>query len=316
MGSVVISLDAELGWGFHDREVPASLLRDSRDNWLHLRDLFDAYEISATWAVTGHLFLDACHHSHRNHPAGERCCQHGVGDLAANDVWCGTELVEEIATADVDHEIAGHGFTHVHLEHERMSEEFATREIENCARAAARQGYDLSSFVFPVNRVRHRDVLAEHGFECYRGVNRLHEDCGTVERQLTKVSSAVVGKPTPPIVEPEIDEHGLVNVPASVFLFNFGSEYEKPFSALGEDPVVRQVEAGIDEVADADDGVLHLWLHPHNLRTSSHHRRLRSIVRYIDRRRQTDGLQVETMADVANRVRRTERSRTEPARVV
>lgn len=311
MGTVVISLDAELGWGFHDREVPESLLRDTRDNWLHLRDLFDAYEVPATWAVTGHLFLDSCLDSHHNHPAGERCCQRPVGDLEADDVWYGPELVEEVATADVDHEIAGHGFTHVHLDHERMTDEFAIREIENCARAAAERGHDLSSFVFPVNKVRHRDVLAENGFECYRGVNRLLEDRGTLERQLTKVSSAVVGKPTPPIVEPYVDEHGLVNVPASVYLFNFGQEYEKPFSALGEDPVVRQVEAGIDAVAN-DDGVLHLWLHPHNLRTSAHHRRLRSIVRYIDRRRTAGDLQVKTMAEVADDVQRRERTRAEP----
>ncbi|MDG5819577.1 polysaccharide deacetylase family protein [Natronococcus sp. A-GB7] len=308
MGKVVISLDAELGWGFHDREVPESLLRNTRENWLHLRDLFDAYEVPATWAVTGHLFLDSCPRCHRDHPAGERCCQHAVGDLEANDVWCADELVGEIADAAVDHEIGGHGFTHVHLEHERMSEEFAAREIENCTRAAAQKGYDLSSFVFPVNRVRHRDLLAEHGFECYRGVNRLLEERGTIGRQLTKVSSAVVGKPTPPIVEPHVDEYGLVNVPASIYLFNFGQEYEKPFAALGKDPVLRQVKAGIDEVAETD-GVLHLWLHPHNLRTPAHHRRLRSIVRHIDRRRESSDLRVDTMGGIADDVRRAERSR-------
>ncbi|WP_323170957.1 polysaccharide deacetylase family protein [Natrialba sp. PRR66] len=308
MGTIVLSLDAELGWGFHDEAVSESFLQDTRRNWRRLCELFDTYEIPATWAVTGHLFLNSCSTAHRNHPAGERCCQESVEGLAANDIWCGAELVREIETAAVDHEIAGHGFTHVHFDHERMDEEFATREIENCVQAAERRGHDLTSFVFPVNRIRHRDTLEAHGFDCYRGTNQLRDSQSTLVRQLTKVSSAVVGKPTPPIVDPYVDEYGLVNVPASIYLFNFDAEYKKPFSAFGEDPVVRQVKFGVDRVAGTD-GVLHLWLHPHNLQTPAHYQRLRSIIRYIDRRRRTDDVRVETMATVADRVRRESRPR-------
>lgn len=310
MGSVVISLDAEVGWGFHhDESVSETFLRNTRQNWRRLRELFDAFEIPATWAVTGHLFLRSCTDRHRNHPAGERCCQKSIEDLPATDIWCGAELVDEIATADIDHEIAGHGFTHVHFDHDRMDEAFATREIENCVRAASRRGHNLSSFVFPVNRIRHRDTLAAHGFDCYRGTNPLRDSQSTLMRQVTKISSAAVGKPAPPIVDPYVDDHGLVNVPASIYLFNFEAKYRKLFSAFGEDPVVRQVKSGIDRVAQTD-GVLHMWLHPHNLRTPAHYRRLRSIAGYIDRRRSTDGLRVETMAEVADRVRNESRPGT------
>lgn len=313
MGSVVISLDAELGWGFHhDDSVSEAFLRDTRQNWRRLRELFDAYEIPATWAVTGHLFLRSCTDSHRNHPAGERCCQDPIEDLLATEIWHGAELVDEIATADVDHEIAGHGFTHVHFDHDRMNDAFATREIENCARAATRRGHDLSSFVFPVNRVRYRDVLADHGFDCYRGANPRRDARGTLMRQLTKVSSAAIGKPSPPIVDPYVDDHGLVNVPASIYLFNFEATYRKLFSAFGEDPVVKQVKSGIDRAARTD-GVLHMWFHPHNLRTRAHYRRLRSIAGYINRRRSTDDLRVETMGEVAERVRDERRPGTKSA---
>ncbi|MCU4742668.1 polysaccharide deacetylase [Natronoglomus mannanivorans] len=303
MGTVVISLDMELGWGFHDRSLPEERLRNARENCSRLRRLFDSYDVPATWAITGHLFLDSCTERHLGHPADERCCTRSAGALSPHDVWFGPDLVDEIATASVDHELASHGFTHVHFQHECVDAEFASRELAHCADAGARRGFDLTSFVFPVNRVRYRDRLAEHGFGCYRGVNPARLSKRPWEFQARKLSSAALGKPTPPIVEPHLDEYGLVNVPASLYLFNIGRTYGKYLSVMGEDPVVRQAKAGIDRVAETD-GVLHLWLHPHDIRTARHHDRLASIVRYLDRKRETSDVRVETMAEIADSVRR------------
>lgn len=301
MGSVVLSLDAEIGWGFHHTSRPAGFFRNTRENWTYLRKLFDSYDVPATWATVGHLFLDSCEDRHRNHPAGERCCTESVGDLPAEEIWFAPDLIDEIAGAEADHEIAGHGFTHVHFEHEASSPEMAREEIERCAGAATDRGYDLSSFVFPVNVVAHRGMLADNGFDCYRGVNPIESESLPV-RKGRKVASSIAGRPAPPIVEPAIDDHGLVDVPASLYLFNFEGAYRRLVSLTGEDPIVRQAKAGIDRVAGSD-GVFHMWLHPHNLRLPAHYERLRTIVEYVDRRR-ADGVRVETMGDVADRVRR------------
>jgi peptidoglycan/xylan/chitin deacetylase (PgdA/CDA1 family) len=310
MGTVVISLDAELAWGFHDKPLPEDRLRETRESWIQLRRLFDAYEIPATWAITGHLFLESCEHCHRKHPAGERCCTNAAGSLPADDIWYGNGLVDEIAAASVEHEIAGHGFTHVHFDHECMDDELAMREVERCRNAAADRGFDLSSFVYPVNRIARRDLLAEHDFSCYRGMNPAIASQHTLTQQATKLSSSVIGKPTPPIVEPAVDEHGLVNIPASLYLFNIDGNYKKPFSVIGEDPVVRQVDFGLDQVAETD-GVLHLWLHPHNLQTGHHYDRLHEVARMVDRYRKRDGVDVKTMAEVAADTKRAERAATE-----
>lgn len=306
MGTVVISLDAELGWGFHHKPLPEERLRETRENWLRLRRLFDRYDVPATWAIAGHLFLNSCESCHPNHPAGERCCTRSIGDLPAKDIWFGNGLIDEVATASADHEIASHGFTHIHFNHECMDSELASLEVKSCVDAAASRGFDLTSFVCPVNKVGHRDVLVEHGFDCYRGVNPAVESQNTLTWQATKLSSSVLGRPTPPIVDPHVDEHGLVNVPASLFLFNIDGKYKKPFSVVGTDPVVRQVKSGVDRIAESD-GVLHLWFHPHNLQTAQHYERLHSIVRYIDRRREESDVRVETMGEVADRVKRAKR---------
>lgn len=301
MGSVVFSLDAEIGWGSHHTSRPADFFRNARENWTYLRKLFDAHDVPATWATVGHLFLDSCEDRHRNHPAGERCCTESVEDLPAEQIWFAPDLIDEIAGADADHEIAGHGFTHVHFEHEASSPELAREEIERCVGAAAARGYDLSSFVFPVNVVAHRETLADNGFTCYRGVNPI-ESTHVVERQGRKIAGSILGRPAPPLVEPTVDEYGLVDVPASLYLFNFEGIYRRVVSLSGEDPIVRQAKAGIDR-AVSREGVFHMWLHPHNLRIPAHYERLREIVDYVDRRR-ADGLRVETMGEVADRVRR------------
>lgn len=302
MGTVIISLDTELGWGFHDVDLPEDVLGETPRTWTYLRDLFDTYDVPATWAIAGHLLLDSCERRHSKHPAGERCCERSAGALGPEDVWFEHDLVDDLEAASVDHEIAAHGFTHVHFQHECMDAEFAARELEHCVEAAADRGLDLTSFVFPVNRVGYRDLLADHGFDCYRGVNPAVASRTALQRQVSKLSSATIGTPTPPIVDPDIDEHGLVDVPASLYLFNFPEKYRKPFSLVGEDPVTRQARAGIDEVAETD-GVLHLWLHPHNLREPHHFERLRSIVSYLDDRRNDGDLRIDTMAGVASRTR-------------
>lgn len=61
VGTVVISLDAELAWGVHDLEdPPATRIERARGSWLDLIEPFEAFEIPATWAIVGHLFLEEC----------------------------------------------------------------------------------------------------------------------------------------------------------------------------------------------------------------------------------------------------------------
>jgi hypothetical protein len=44
-----------------------------------------------------------------------------------------------------------------------------------------------------------------------------------------------------------------------------------------------------------------MWLHPHNLRTQRDFERLETILAYLSQRLE-DGLQIETMAEIADRV--------------
>ncbi|WP_206424996.1 polysaccharide deacetylase family protein [Halosimplex salinum] len=309
VGTLVLSLDAELAWGFHDVDPPAERIADARRGWRRLVALFDRYEAPATWAVVGHLLLDDCEEPHRDHPAGARPCDaapgsDGARSLSSDRAWYGRDLVEAVREAGADHEIAGHGFTHVHFDHERMTRPFARREVERTRDAAAAVGCDLDSFVFPVNEVGYRDLLAGADFGCYRG-RAPTADRTAADRRVRKAAGALLDRGHAPLVRPRVDEYGLVNVPASMYLFDGLGPVTGAAAALHDDPVANRAERGVDAAAE-DGGVCHLWFHPHNLTDPADYARIRRVLKRAADHRDAGDLEIATMGTVADRTRRAE----------
>ena len=298
MGAVVFSVDAELGWGFHDLpDPPTRRVEAGREGWLTLLDIFDRYDVPATWAVVGHLMLDSCDGVHADHPAidgwfdRERTSWRDRPDLRF-----GTDLVRQ--TVGGGHEIACHTFSHVRFGDPRITPEIAAAELAAASDAAERFGVEYDSIVFPRNAVGHRDRVADAGFTCYR--SREPAPATGAGRAAAKLRDALTARPS--MVEPTVDEYGLVNVPPSLFLFGFEGRARTVATALGGDPIRRQARNGIDRAAETD-GVFHMWLHPNNLCTPRDARRIDAIVEYAAQRREEDGLRIETMAETAARVR-------------
>lgn len=303
-GAVTISLDAELAWGFHDREqLPTERIRQARQSWLTVLDLFEERSIPATWAIVGHLFLDGCDGTHADHPIGEGWFDRDPGgEHRPDSAWFGRDLIDAVRDNRIEHDIGSHAFSHVEFGDAETTDDIAAAELERSVAAADAYGIDLESFVFPRNSVGHRKLLAEYGFSCYRGraPGRWYDDA-TVG-SLGKLATFALGTSGPPIVDPVLDEYGLVNVPASMYLFTFEGPAKRAVEAVSSDPVVRQVELGLERLRGGSDGLLHLWLHPNNIITERDRRRLRRIVSTIAEYRDRYGIGVETMANVASGV--------------
>jgi len=299
VGSVVISLDAELAWGFADRDDPPTDRVDAaRDAWTWLLDLFDEFSVPATWAVVGHLFLDDCDREHAalDAPSDWFAFERSTY-LDRPDVRFGPDLVDAIEDARVDHEIGSHSFAHLLFDDGELRRDVADADVERAVAVAADRGIDLDAFVFPRNVVGHRDVLAEHGFRTYRAA-------GDARPGLARIAGKLGGVANPdrlPLVEPSVDEHGLVAVPPSLFLFGFEGVARDVLRAVWMDPVVRQARWLVDRAA-SEDGVCHLWLHPNNVVDDAARDRLRAIVAHVGRRRDQGLVDVATMGDVADRV--------------
>ncbi|MBZ6495737.1 polysaccharide deacetylase family protein [Natrinema longum] len=295
MGSVVISLDAELGWGFHDLvEPPSDRVEAGRRGWSVMLELLSEFDVPATWGVVGHLMLDSCDGTHAEHPAPDGWFERERTAWAdRDDLRFGPDLVSAITESDVDHEFASHSFSHVLFGRPETDRELADAELERCRELAADWNQSLDSFIYPRNDVGHRDVLADHGITAYRGRSPTRDGVRGVFDSTIRDRSM--------LVEPAIDEHGLVDVPASMFLFGFEGPARTVAESIWEDPMVALARRGIDE-ATRSDGLFHMWLHPNNLTHDRDDRRMRAILSYLDRQRSATELTVETMTDVAQQV--------------
>ena len=298
LGTVVVSVDAELGWGFHDlTSPPARRVESARSGWIRLLDLFDTYDLPATWAIVGHLFLTDCDGEHVGHPTPAGWFERELGAWSDRpDLRFGNGLIERVENASVDHELANHSFSHVLFGAASTSSTMARAEVTATERAAGRS---FDTFVFPRNYVGHRQVLADTGVTSYRGRTTTMSG-GSLATSAGKLSRAVAGSGAP-LVDPVVDEYGLVNVPASMYLFDFEGLPRAATEFVADDPVVTRACRGVD-AASRTGRTLHLWLHPNNIIDDRHHRRLERILEYIATKRDNGSVSVDPMGTVASRV--------------
>jgi hypothetical protein len=311
VGSFVISIDAELGWGFHDvADPPMDRVEAGRDGWITLLDILNEHDVPATWAVVGHLMLEDCDGVHADIPSIDGWFQHERGRWRDRpDLRFGPDLVRSVLQSDVDHEIACHTFSHVLFDDPRLTDRMARGELDAATAAASRFDVAYDSLIFPRNAVGYRELLREFEFTCYR--SRRPRPSSALGRVVEKLLAAVDPNRLD-LVTPTVDEYGLVDVPPSLYLFGFEGWARTVAEVIGVDPIVRQAKRGIDR-ACRTAGVFHVWLHPNDILTERDVHRIATIVEYAAQKRETTDLSIETMATVADRVRWQAR-RGEPTR--
>jgi len=279
-GLFVLSLDTELAWGtFDERAFPRYRphLERARGEIRRLLNLLEHYEISATWAFVGHLFLNQCE---RQEPGGDphpdvltpqyawypyhwHAADPG-SDRVADPHWYGDDILDAVLAARPYQEIGCHTFSHIIMNDPAVTPAVVRSQLSKCLRLAAERDLQLRSFVFPRNEVAHLPVLSELGFSSYRGTQTswyasfpgyLRPACHFVDRLL--------GLPPPTYPYPTIDSHGLVNVPASMF-FMPPDGIRRLIPGWSR---VRQAIAGLRRAAQRGE-LFHLWFHPWNLGSS------------------------------------------------
>lgn len=310
-GVFTLSLDFELIWGTLDLFGPDGFREAcSRERALvgRLVEALERHDISATWCIVGHLFLDRCDGGSPKHPdivrpthswvRGDWFQHDPAGTEATAPLFLGRSLVERIRSSRVPQEIGCHSFSHVIFGDNGCSRETAASEVAASLSAAARMGIALKSFAFPRNRVGHLDLLKQLGFVCYRGPGpRWYErddSPGALGRlaHLLDVARAA----TPPTVLPERTPEGLWNIPGSMIYFPMhGVRRHIPVSRR-----VLRARKGLEEAARRKR-IFHLWFHPTNLadETEAMFAGLDTILAEAARMRESGALRILTMSAIA-----------------
>lgn len=315
-GVFTISIDFELIWGTLDLFGPerfrAACELERSEVIDRLLELFVEFDVSATWAVLGHLFLDRCQpqdgvmHPEIVRPAHSWCDRDWFADDRGGvedhkSIFFGRSLVEMIRDCEVAQEIGSHSFSHVIFGDSGCSRETARSEIAACVQSARELGVELRSFVFPRNSVGHLDVLRENGFVCYRGPEPHwyeNENVSAMRRRLAHLWE-VIRAAEPPVVMPEETIKGLWNIPGSMIYFPMHGF--RRFVPLRHR--VRRAIKGLD-AAVRHRRIFHLWFHPTNLadQMDSMFEGLRSILEYaahLRKRGQIDILPMQSLIATA-----------------
>jgi len=314
-GIFTLSLDFELIWGTVDLwgpekfravcEIERELVID------RLLSLLLEFEVSATWSVVGHLFLDrcsavsGCKHPEIIRPNHWWCKQDWFehdpcGTETTSPLFYGRSLVHKILSCRVPQEIGCHTFSHVILGESGCSHESAESEILACIELAREMGVVMRSFVFPRNKPGHLDLLSRHGFTCYRGPEPswferkwVPETCKRILHLATVITASC-----PRIVWPQRNGDDVWKIPASMLYF--------PMHGLRRYiPVSRRIRRAIKglESAVKQKGIFHLWFHPTNLADNldTMFTGLRAILEHAAVLRANGELQIVPMGSLAPR---------------
>jgi len=238
-----ISIDLELAWGIWDKPNPdyhARCAERERKIVARLLEMFETYEVAATWAIVGRLL--------ERDPAHDQ------------PIWYAPDLIEQIRAARIAQDIGSHSYAHVYFGE-------TDRERLRADLAAARRVHDehklpFVSFVFPRNQVAHLDLLREAGIRVFRSVDQgwhieVRDRLGKTAGRLANLADKVL--PVPPATVHPITHDGLVELPSSMLLLGRNGLRR----AVHPSALAAKAMLGLERARRAG-GIFHLWFHPSN----------------------------------------------------
>jgi hypothetical protein len=306
-GAVIISIDTEQIWGYtdclteaqFDRRYPAAAEAHSK-----LLARLCSAGISATWFVVGGLALRDSAALRDRRCAGRFAGSRRIPTIEyAPWLWHNQSFVRRLAAARPEQEIGLHGgLTHLIWEDPLVTQDIARTELVEGISALEPFCGRPRSFSYPRNREAYHDLLADHGFQCFRGSPpamawRLGRTVpGAVLRALEEWRRS-----TPPVVRPWESRPGLWNIPASMFLYPIGSARAR---LVGLRSRIERFTRGV-EAAAREHAIFHFCFHPENLAESARgFSLLDGILEKLIERRARGDVEVVTMGGLVARMER------------
>lgn len=281
-GAFCISIDLEAAWGVWDKLTPQYLskcLELERMIVDRVLAIFDRYDVSATWAIVGHLLE-----------------KRADGVAAEQPAWYAPDMIEAIRSARTKQEIGSHSFAHIYFS-ENTSEQ-AWSDLDAARAIHERHGLEFTSFVFPRNMVGHLPLLARAGIRVFRGIDHGWHMAAPGRHPVARILHLLdtMIPLAPAVVRPVIHPGGLVELPGSMLLMGRNGLRKLVRPAVLELKAKRGLRA-----AASDKSVFHLWFHPTNFYYDSERQfaTLETIVREAVRLRDTHSLDIVPMRTFA-----------------
>lgn len=294
-----ISVEIELGWGFHDKKPPSAVAELSDDGsaeraalqWL--LDLCDEFEIPITFNIVGHLLLDSCDGNHDGpHTDGWFDRDPGT-DVDTDPLFYAPEMAEWIRDAEVNHELCTHTFSHV------LCDEVSDAVLDwELGRIAELHTEDVVSLVPPRHRKPPYNLLQRHDIEVLRLPVDEHPPSNPIGRYIwTLTRNNALDEPI--TVDGVVATHiSPVMTLSAPYLSRGVSSPHPAYRLLPE--AIRQkrhegfLKSGLDAAIREESGI-HYWTHLYNIAHGAQRQPLR---RFMMRLSQNEEITTNRMADV------------------
>jgi hypothetical protein len=289
----MISLDTELLWGPDSIELFTFIKKngkEARQKIDTLLDLFERFEIPATWAIVGHLFLEEC--SEKTCLTASNKIKYNVGkswyvdpysNLKKEPLFYGSDIVQKIVSNTIRHEIGYHSFSHPIFS--EIPRKMAEDEIKESKKIEKTWNIQFKSFVFPSNKIAYLDILKENGFLIYRGKTGIYKS--TDNLFMKKLKGGIDKCLTSPVEPKWIN--GIWEIQGSAYF----CDPQIPRSLL------NRCNIGLNR-AIRNNKIFHIWLHPWSLLLYKKLEvDLKKFLKQVSEKKQQDKLKVITMGELA-----------------
>lgn len=321
-GTFVISLDFELHWGVRDKrsiEQYGTNLLGVRKAIPAMLDLFREYDVHATWATVGFLFFDTKAELLSSLPEKKPEYAHArlspyralgeIGEDEKSDPYhFAPSLIRKILDTP-GQELGTHTFSHYYCLEPGQDAECFKADLEAAKRIASKKfGIDLRSIVFPRNQFQpaYLNACKELGFSAYRGnleswffQARNEEEESLLRRSGRLLDSYLPLSGSNAYSLKKLGPAKPYNIPASRFLRPYSARMS-PLEPIRKKRIVSDLEK-----ACSNDGVFHLWWHPHNfgVNLAANIQNLREVLNAFSRLRTKHGMRSLSMGELADSAR-------------
>lgn len=273
-----ISLDFELMWGVFEKKNLKNYgknIKGSKKAILKILDLFDNYNIHATWAVVGMLYYDNLKNLINDIPEiipnyeNQNLSSYNHMKLLSNkkfsQYYSALNLVKDINNKKFQ-EIATHTFSHFYCLEKNFNKTSFNADLNHAIKKAKNEKIVLKSIVFPRNQYNEKVLCEcfENGIKSYRGNEKNFLQKPRNQKKLSlfirliRFLDSYINITGHNLYEKiEKTSSKLYNIPASYFL--------RPYSNiffLEKLKIIRIKRAMLN--AAKNNKLYHIWWHPHN----------------------------------------------------
>lgn len=310
-GRLIISLDFELLWGVHDWATKDSFKErayGARNVIPEILQLFNKYDIHATWATVGLLFcanknevyevLPTVKPNYKNKKLSAYNYLEDLGKDEESDIFhYADSLVNMIKNSD-GQEVGCHTFAHYYCKEDGYMADSFEADLISAKNIALKKGIELKSLVLPRNQFTKEcvSVAKKQGFLSVRGNPKFFAyNNNNKWAKMFRLLDSYLNIFKKNYKKEELIGQDCVNVKASCFF----RQYNPKLRVL-ESLKIHCIKKQMKHAAKTGK-VFHLWWHPHNfgLNTKKNLMQLEELLKYYTLLREKYSFKSQSMGEFA-----------------